>query len=107
HNLPLTGFAALAGKSRQQIYRDIKEGRLLALDIGRRGQKLPDWQLDPAKLALTQRVMEEASDVDKWTLYRALRDPLEALGGQSRGDADQADSAEDMVRTVGNVLGVH
>ncbi len=47
HNLPIPDYAKLAGKSRQQIYKDILARRLLALNVGPRGQKLPDWQLDP------------------------------------------------------------
>ena len=43
HNLPPAEFAKLADKSRQQIYKDILARRLLALNVGPRGQKLPDW----------------------------------------------------------------
>jgi hypothetical protein len=41
HNLPLPEFALLAHKSRQQIYKDITARRLLALNVGRRGQSSP------------------------------------------------------------------
>ena len=107
HNLPLTQFAMFAGKSRQQIYRDIEAGRLLVLDIGRRGQKLPDWQLDPVRLSLTQQVMQRAPSVDKWTIYRALSEPLEGLGGHSPINAVQPETVEDVTRTVLDVLGLH
>jgi hypothetical protein len=55
-NLPLPEFARLAHKSRQQIYKDLaaKPRRLLALSVGPRKQRLPDWQLDPLRLRLTQ-----------------------------------------------------
>jgi len=46
-NLPLLVFARLAGKSRDQINRDIKARRLLLLSQGNRGQRIPYWQLDP------------------------------------------------------------
>ena len=46
-NLSLLVFARLAGKSRDQINRDIKARRLLSLSLGNRGQRNPDWQLDP------------------------------------------------------------
>lgn len=107
HNLPLPEFARLANKSRQQIYKDIDARRLLALNVGPRGQKLPDWQLDPVKQQLTQAALQEAEGVDIWTLYRALSEPLEGLGGRSPVDAVTAGSIDDVARAVFNVLGVH
>ena len=83
HNLPIPEFAKLADKSRQQIYKDIVARRLLALNVGPRGQKLPDWQLDPVKQQLTQTVLQEVEGIDHWTIYRALSEPLEGLGGRS------------------------
>jgi hypothetical protein len=59
-NLPPPEFARLASKVRQQIYKDITAGRLLALNVGPRGRKLPDWQLDPIKQRLTQVVLQAA-----------------------------------------------
>ena len=107
HNLPLPRFARLAHKVRQQIYKDIAAHRLLALNVGPRGQRLPDWQLDPVKQRLTQAVLEGASGVDAWTLYRALSDPLEGLGGRSPVEAVTEDSIETVAKAVFNVLGVH
>ncbi|MBF8660618.1 integrase arm-type DNA-binding domain-containing protein [Pseudomonas putida] len=40
-NLPLPVFARLAGKSRDQVNRDIKARRLLSLSLGNRGQRIP------------------------------------------------------------------
>lgn len=107
HNLPLPDFARLANKSRQQIYKDIEARRLLALNVGRRGQRLPDWQLDPVKQRLTQVVLQSASEVDAWTLYRALSEPLEGLAGRSPVEAVTVDSVDDVAKAVFNVLGVH
>jgi hypothetical protein len=107
HNVPLAQFAQLASKSRQQIYKDIDSARLLALNVGPRGQKLPDWQLDPVKQQLTQAVLQEAGGIDNWTLYRALSEPLEGLGGRSPVDAVTADSVDQIAAAVFNVLGVH
>jgi len=106
-NLPLPEFARLAGKPRRQIYKDIKAHRLLALSVGPRGQKLPDWQLDPVKLQLTQAVLQKAEGIDPWTLYRALSEPLEGLGGCSSIESVTADSIDDVALAVLNVLGVH
>jgi hypothetical protein len=107
HNLPLPEFARLADKSRQQIYKDIDARRLLALNVGPRGQKLPDWQLDPVKQQLTQAVLQEVEGIDNWTLYRALSEPLESLGERSPVDAVTAGSIEGVGKAVFNVLGVH
>lgn len=111
HNLPLAGFARLAGKSRQQIYKDIDAGRLLALNVGRRGQRLPDWQLDPVCLALTQAVragvQAQGDDIDVWTLYRALSEPLAALGGQAPVQAVRPGSVAATAAAVLGTLGLH
>lgn len=107
HNLPLPDFARLANKSRQQIYKDIEARRLLALNVGPRGRRLPDWQLDPVKQRLTQAVLQGAPVVDAWTLYRALSEPLEGLAGRSPVEAVTVDSVDDMAKAVFNVLGVH
>jgi len=106
HNLPIPEFAKLANKSRQQIYKDILACRLLALNVGPRGQKLPDWQLDPVKQQLTQTVLQEVEGIDHWTIYRALSEPLEGLGGRSPVDAVTHGTIEDIAVTVLNVLGV-
>lgn len=107
HNLPLPQFARLANKVRQQIYKDIDSGRLLALNVGPRGRKLPDWQLDPVKQRLTQAVLQRASGVDAWTLYRALSEPLEGLQGRAPVEAVTEDSIDAVARAVFNVLSLH
>ena len=107
HNLPLPDFARLANKSRQQIYKDIEARRLLALNVGPRGRRLPDWQLDPVKQQLTQIVLQAALEVDAWTLYRALSEPLEGLAGRSPVEVVTADSVDAAAKAVFNVLGVH
>ena len=63
-NLPLLVFARLAGKSRDQINRDIKARRLLSLSLGNRGQRIPDWQLDPLRHKLVLTVLTRSPDVD-------------------------------------------
>lgn len=107
HNLPLPEFARLANKSRQQIYKDIDTRRLLALNVGPRGQKLPDWQLDSVTQQFTQGVLQRATEVDNWTLYRALSEPLEGLGGRSPIDVVTAASVDEVTKAVFNVLGIH
>ena len=106
-NLPLAEFAKLAHKSRQQIYKDIAARRLLALNVGVRGQRLPDWQLDPVKMKLTQEVLAKADDVDAWTLFHKLSEPIEGLQGQSPLRAVRRGNIDGVVRAVLNALGIH
>lgn len=106
HNLPLADFVRLAHKSRQQIYKDIAARKLLALDVGHRGQRIPDWQLEAPGLQLTRAVLQAAEDVDAWTLYRALAEPCEALGGQSPAAIANRGNVDSIVRVVLASLGV-
>jgi len=108
-NLPLPEFARLAHKSRQQIYKDLGTSprRLLALGVGPRRQRLPDWQLDPLRLKLTQEVLKRAGDVDAWTVYHALSEPAESLRGRSPVDAVTPANLDEVVATVCGILGVH
>lgn len=82
HNLPVITFAKLAGKSRDQINRDIKARRLLSLSLGNRGHRIPDWQLDQLRYKLTQAVLTHAPEADEWMIYQALSQPHEKLGGR-------------------------
>lgn len=106
HNLPLADFVRLAHKSRQQIYKDIAARRLLALDVGRRGQRIPDWQLEAPGLQLTRIVLQAAEDVDAWTVYRSLVEPSEALGSQSPVASVNRGNVDATVRVVLASLGV-
>ncbi len=63
--------------------------------------------LDPVKQRLTQIVLRGASEVDAWTQYRALAEPLEGLAGHSPVEAVAADSIDAVAKAVFNVLGVH
>ncbi len=110
-NLPLPEFAKLAAKSRQQIYKDLasRPPRLLALGVGPRRQRLPDWQLDPLRLRLTREVLCQAAGVDAWRLYHVLSRPLDALGGRPPVEAVEAidpGSVERVARVVLDALAV-
>lgn len=106
HNLPLADFVRLAHKSRQQIYKDIAARRLLALDVGRRGQRIPDWQLEAPGLQLTRTVLRATKDLDAWTVYRALAEPSDALGGQSPAASVNRGNVDATARVVLASLGV-
>lgn len=65
------------------------------------------WQLDPVNQQLTQAVLQEVEGIDCWTLYRALSESPEGLGGRSPVEAVTADSINDVALAVFNVLGFH
>ena len=111
HNLPVVRFAQLAGKSKQQVYKDLQAApaRLLALGAGARGQRIPEWQLHERGRLLTQQVMRAAPSLDAWTIYHALTQPAGALGGRSPADAavKGAANVDQIVNIVLEMLGVH
>lgn len=104
-NLPLLVFARLAGKSRDQINRDIKARRLLSLSLGNRGQRIPDCQLDPLRHKLVLTVLKRSPDVDAWRLYRTLCEPNERLKGRSPIDVLTPDNFDVTTRIVCGYLG--
>ncbi|MGY2143738.1 tyrosine-type recombinase/integrase [Pseudomonas azotoformans] len=104
-NLPLLVFARLAGKSRDQVNRDIKARRLLSLSLGNRGQRIPDWQLDPLRHKLVLAVLMRSPDADAWRLYRALCKPHERLKGRSPIDVLTRENFDVTARIVCTALG--
>jgi len=103
-NLPLLVFARLAGKSRDQINRDIKARRLLSLNLGNRGQRIPDWQLDPLRHKLVLAVLMRSPDANAWRLYGALCKPHERLKGRSPIDVLTPENFDVTVRIVFSAL---
>ena len=84
HNLSVADYAKLAGKSRRWITYEIQAGNLLSIHMGHRGQRVPDWQLDPLKRRLVQSVLKQVPrGLDTWAIYHALLQPYDALGGRS------------------------
>jgi hypothetical protein len=106
-NLPIQRFALLAGKSRQQIYKDIADRKLLAIDVGVRGKRLPEWQLQDAPRVLTQTVLRLAPTVDEWTVYSALSEPGAVFHGTTAVARVTPASVEKTAARVLNALGVH
>ncbi|PAU86603.1 integrase [Pseudomonas sp. WN033] len=100
HNLQVIQFARLAGKSRDQINREIKAGKLLTLSMGNRGQRIPDWQLDPLKQRLVSTLLGQTSKVASWQLYRALLQPRELLQGCSAVEAVSEANLQEVVKIV-------
>ncbi|WP_198403225.1 tyrosine-type recombinase/integrase [Acidovorax delafieldii] len=86
NNLPVPLFGKLAGKSKDQINRELKAGKLLSISLGNRGQRVPDWQLVPLKHKLAQVLMNQCPRADSWELYRMLTRPHPDLGDRAAID---------------------
>ncbi|EHC5872705.1 integrase arm-type DNA-binding domain-containing protein [Salmonella enterica subsp. enterica serovar Eastbourne] len=100
HNLPVITFAKLAGKSRDQVNREIKARGLLTLSLGNRGQRIPDWQLNPQCQHLTRTLLEQSGEVDSWIIYKALVTPLDQLDGKSPVESVSDVGVEQAVRNA-------
>ena len=104
HNLRVVEFAKMAGKSRRWISYEIKAGNLLALNVGNRGQRVPDWHLDPLKHALIQAVLKLNRGADPWQIYHALLKPRSNLRGRSALDAVTDGNLEKVVMIVSTAV---
>lgn len=100
HNLLVADYAKMAGKSRRWISYEIKAGNLLALNVGNRGQRVPDWHLDPIKHALIQGVLKLTRGTDPWHIYNALLEPRSFLRGKSAIEGVTAASLDKTVIAV-------
>ena len=85
-SLPVPLFGKLAGKSKDQINRELKAGKLLSVSLGNRGQRVPDWQLVPLRHKLAQVLMRQCPQADSWELYRMLTRPHPDLGDRAAID---------------------
>jgi hypothetical protein len=93
-------FTKAVGMSRRWITYEIHARRVLALNLGNRGHRIPDWHLDPLKHELIQAVLKHAGDTDAWLIYRALSRPHDVLDGQAPIDAVTQDNFREVVVTV-------
>lgn len=105
-NLSVAEFALLAGKSRAQIYNDIKARRYLAVSRGGpRGARLPDFQLRDEGQALVQLLLEKAPDIDGWTWYTILAEPNDAIDGDVPGYSVQRKNVKQLAALLLGQLG--
>jgi len=100
NNLPVPLFGKLAGKSKDQINRELKAGKLLSISLGNRGQRVPDWQLVPLKHRLAQVLMNQCPHADSWDLYRMLTQPHPDLGDRAAIDAVTPTNVPVIVRVI-------
>jgi len=104
HNLPVAEYAKMAGKSRRWISYEIKAGNLLALNLGNRGQRVPDWHLDPVKHALIQAVLKLTRGADPWQIYHALLKPRAMLRGRPALESVTATNLDKLIMTVSTTV---
>ncbi|MBY2956649.1 DUF4102 domain-containing protein [Achromobacter pulmonis] len=100
NNLPVPLFGKLAGKSKDQINRELKAGKLLSISLGNRGQRVPDWQLVPLKHKLALVLMNQCPEADSWELYRMLTRPHPDLGDRAAIDVVTPTNLVAVVRTI-------
>lgn len=115
-NLSVGAFARRSHQSLYQVCRALRAGQLLSLSVGQarfRDHRIPDWQLNPLALRLTQRVRERIaaldSTLDAWTLYDHLSYPYEPLAGHSpvKEVTRHPEALERIADYVLNSLGFH
>lgn len=104
HNLPVAEYAKMAGKSRRWISYEIKAGNLLALNLGNRGQRVPDWHLDPLKHALIQAVLKLTRGADPWQIYHALLQSRPMLRGRSALESVTATNLDKLIMAVSTTV---
>ena len=107
NNLPVPLFGKLAGKSKDQINRELKAGKLLSISLGNRGQRVPDWQLVPLKHRLAQVLMNQCPHADSWDMYRMLTQPHPDLGDRAAIDAVTPTNVPAVVRVIMGVYQHH
>lgn len=101
HNLSVADYAKLAGKSRRWITYEVQASNLLAIHMGNRGQRVPDWQLDPLKRRLVQSVLKQMPrGIDTWDIYHALLHCYDELGGRPAIEAVRPTNLHHAVRLV-------
>ncbi|MDF6002660.1 hypothetical protein P4050_35910 [Pseudomonas aeruginosa] len=101
---PRRGVRQPAGKSRRWISYEVKAGNLLALNIGNRGQRVPDWHLDPAKHALIQALLTVNRGAEPWTIYHALVAPRGGSRKRSAIDSVTFDNLDRMISLVSTTI---
>ncbi|WP_457376047.1 tyrosine-type recombinase/integrase [Pseudomonas tolaasii] len=100
NNLPVPLFGKLAGKSKDQINRELKAGKLLSISLGNRGQRVPDWQLVPLKHRLAQVLINQCPHADSWDLYRMLTQPHSDLGDRAPIEAVTPNNVPAIIRVI-------
>ncbi|AZD84290.1 Integrase [Pseudomonas chlororaphis subsp. aureofaciens] len=104
HNVVVADYAKMAGKSRRWISHEVREGKLLALSMGNKGQRIPIWHLDPVKHQLINMVMRNEPGRNAWQIHEALSMPQEELNGRCAIDAVNYRNLQNTVHLVRSAL---
>jgi len=100
HNLSAADFAKAAGKSKRAINYDVCAGKLLSLELGNQGRRIPDWHLDPLKDELMQSALKRRGAADPWRIYRVLTTPHNLLKGKAPIEALTRDNFPEALMAV-------
>ena len=100
--------AGLLRMSRQAVGKRRREGRLLALETGRRGYEYPACQFGDGGTVrgLGEVLAEFAEDLDPWMRLAFLVNPNDALGGEAPLDLMRRGEVEPVVR-LAKLFGEH
>ncbi|MCW5230496.1 hypothetical protein [Verminephrobacter eiseniae] len=74
--------------------------------MGNRGQRIPEWKLNPLCQRFIHHVLERAQRIDSWVLYRALSEPRDDLEGLAPVAAVAAGKLADATELVFAELGL-
>jgi excisionase family DNA binding protein len=99
----LTGEAAAErlGVSRETINKRAQQGKLLALQFGKRGKRYPQWQFeDGVAGAPLESVLVVLRSADAWQRYRFFTQLQPALGGRTPVEALRQGMADRVIRAA-------
>lgn len=104
-NLTVADYAKLVGQSRRWITYEIQGRKLLSIQLGSRGQRVPDWQLDPIKRRLVQCVLKQLPrSIDTWEIYDALMQAHDEFDGKTAIEALTAQNVHGVARLLTTAL---
>lgn len=92
--------AARVGISRAAMHKRVKQGQALALEVGRRGLKLPRWQFDEGVAAHMPVTLSALGDLSSWAKYLFLTRPSPLLGGRVPREVLASAGSDDVLRAA-------
>jgi hypothetical protein len=99
----LTGEAAASrlGVSRETINKRAQQGKLLALEFGKRGKRYPEWQFEDRVIgAPLESVLVALGSVGAWQRFRFFTQSQPALGGRTPVEALRRGMAERVIQAA-------
>jgi excisionase family DNA binding protein len=99
----LTGEAAAErlGVSRETINKRAQQGKLLALQFGKRGKRYPQWQFEDGVAGTPlESVLVVLRSADAWQRFRFFTQLQPALGGRTPVEALRQGMADRVIRAA-------